>query len=140
MKRVLLLVFTASILFACKDKKADKEKTILTKDDYSKTSTTTENKQKAGDEMENKQSKTDNGETSAKVSNWPQSEKNGFMRSCENKAMEGGASRELASSYCECMMGKMERAYPDIYEAAKLNQSQVDAFTNKNRKDCLEEH
>lgn len=131
MKKIILLFLAAGILVACKDKNAGKEKNTLTKDDYSKTTTT-------GDKEAKKETgtETETGGTET-VSNWPQSEKDGFMRSCENSAMKGGSSQELAESYCSCMMEKMEKKYPDINELIKLSEEQIGAFTDANKNDCL---
>ncbi|HRF17172.1 MAG TPA: hypothetical protein PK977_03355, partial [Chitinophagaceae bacterium] len=70
-------------------------------------------------------------------SGWPQSEKDSFISSCVREAMKGGRSREVASSYCQCMMEKMEAEYPDINKAAKLTNDEIEKVMMKYRDGCL---
>lgn len=83
------------------------------------------------------------GNTNTNISaaaGWPQSERDGFISSCVTNAMKQGRSRAVSQSYCDCMLDKMESLYPDINEAAKLTDAQVDRIIAKYRDGCLEEH
>lgn len=140
MKQLLLAVFTTGLLFACKDSKSDKEKINREKDDYSKSGKTESTTEKAGNETGSKSSQTGSDESSAsssKTASWPQSERDGFLSSCEKSALKSTTDKSLAESYCQCMMEKMEKAYPDINDAVKLTRAEVEKFTNDNREDCL---
>lgn len=121
MKKLLMILMAFSLLTACKDKKeADAKKTeTKSADDY-----------RSGD------NKTDNTNNFS-GSGWPQSEKDSFISSCVREAMKGGRSREVASSYCQCMMEKMEAEYPDINKAAKLTNDEIEKVMMKYRDGCL---
>lgn len=71
---------------------------------------------------------------------WPQVERTGFMTNCVKNAVAGGRSRLVANSYCECMLDIMESLYPDINDAGRLTESQVESIANKYKDRCLEEH
>jgi hypothetical protein len=71
---------------------------------------------------------------------WPQSERDGFISSCVTNAMKQGRSRAVSQSYCDCMLDKMESLYPDINDASRLTDAQVDRIIAKYRDGCLEEH
>lgn len=141
MKQFLLAVLTTGLLFACKDNKTDKEKINREKDDYSKSGKTENAATKTTDETGSQSAKTGTDASSSgssSTASWPQSEKDGFMRSCERSALKSTTDKGLAERYCQCMMEKMEKAYPDIYEASKLPREEIEKFTNANREDCLD--
>jgi hypothetical protein len=73
-------------------------------------------------------------------SGWPQVERRAFITSCEKKAIAGGRDKYTAQSYCACMLEKMEGDYPDINDASRLTERQVEAIVNKYKDGCLEEH
>ena len=81
----------------------------------------------------------DDDKSNYAVRGWPQVERDGFMTNCEKNAIKAGQSRLVAQSYCECMLDKMETLYPDINDAAKLTESQLDRVITKYRAKCLEE-
>ncbi len=99
-------------------------------------------KPSVNDDNSNLSSKTsmDEPNNSETVVVGPQSERRGFIKSCEREAMGGGKDKLTAQSYCQCMLEKMETRYPDIKVAAKLSMQQINEFGEKNRADCLEEH
>lgn len=151
MRKLLILLLAAGLFTACKDNKAPKEKNNRDKDDYrsgektdketgDKTSTDyTEDKEKTGPGDES------SGDATEKMDNtvaqgWPQSERRAFIKSCEREATAAGRSTLVAASYCQCMLDKMESAYPDIKKAAKLTMEEVQQFGAKYREACLEEH
>ncbi len=74
------------------------------------------------------------------ASNWPESEKNSFLSNCEAKAVSGGTSRAVAQSYCQCMLDKLEAVYPDMNDAAKLTEADMDRFVTRYRNGCLGEN
>ncbi len=82
----------------------------------------------------------DEPDNSGTAAGWPQSERRGFIKSCEKEAISTGTDRLTAQSFCQCMLDKMEARYPDIKVAAKLSEEQVNQFGTQNRADCLEEH
>lgn len=153
MKKLVILLMTFNLFAACdsnskgKDK-YDRDKSSVDareKDDYrnsdnkanadnSKPSVSNDNSSLGAKTINDEP---DNNETMA---GWPQSERRGFMKSCEREAMGTGSDRLTAQSYCQCMLDKMEALYPDIKVAAKLTREQLNQFGMKNRANCLEEH
>lgn len=143
MKKFLIILMAFSLLTACKDKKeADAKKTeTKSADDYRSGDNKTGDDNKGKDDKDNTgvtddQNKTDNN-TNFSGGGWPQSEKDSFISSCVREAMKGGRSREVASSYCQCMMEKMEAEYPDINKAAKLTNDEIEKVMMKYRDGCL---
>jgi hypothetical protein len=147
MKKILIVLMAFSVLAACKDKKESPEKKTETKstDDYrsgdDKTGNTgkgdAENKDNDNTGLSGDDNKTKDN-TSLSGTGWPQNEKDSFISSCVREAMKGGRSREVASSYCQCMMEKMEAQYPDINEAARLTDEEIERVMMKYRDGCLE--
>lgn len=143
MKKLLVILMAFSLLTACKDKKeADAKKTeTKSADDYRSGDNKTGDDNKGNDDKEKSgvsddKNKTDNN-TNFSGSGWPQSEKDSFINSCVKEAMKGGRSREVASSYCQCMMEKMEAEYPDINKAASLTNDEIEKVMMKYRDGCL---
>ena len=153
MKKLIILLIIASLFTACdsdskgKDK-YDRDKSsadVREKDDYRNSDDKTNadsKKPSVNDDNSNLSSKTSTDETdnNETATGWPQSERRGFIKSCEREAMEAGRDKLTAQSYCQCMLDKMEASYPDIEMAAKLTMQKVQEFSEKNRADCLEEH
>jgi hypothetical protein len=71
---------------------------------------------------------------------WPQSERDGFINSCVTNAMKKGQTRSISQSYCDCMLNKMESLYPDINDAARLSEDEVDRIIARYKDGCLEEN
>ncbi|MCX6316166.1 MAG: hypothetical protein NTW29_02670 [Bacteroidetes bacterium] len=80
------------------------------------------------------------GEVSNTGSNWPQSEKDGFISSCVGSAMKKGKSRAVSQSYCDCMLNRIESLYPDYKQASNLTDAEVDRIIEKYKDGCLEEN
>jgi len=153
MKKLILLLATASLFTACdsdskgKDK-YDREKSSAEgreKDDYrSSDNKANSDNPKTSDNADNNnldtRTGTDEPNNSGTVAGWPQIERNGFINSCEKRAIAEGSDRLTAQSYCQCMLDKMEDRYPDINVVAKLTRSELTQFTIQNKADCLEEH
>jgi len=58
---------------------------------------------------------------------WPQSEKDAFISNCVTNAMAKGNGRSLAQNYCDCMLNKMETLFPDINDAARLTDEDLES-------------
>ncbi len=143
MKKFLIILLAFSLLTACKDKKeATTKKTESTStDDYRSGDNKTGDDKKGNNDKDNggvsdDNNKTDN-DTNFSGGGWPQNEKDSFISSCVREAMKGGRSREVASSYCQCMMEKMEAEYPDINKAAKRTNDEIEKVMMKYRDGCL---
>jgi hypothetical protein len=68
---------------------------------------------------------------------WPSEDKDGFMSECVNAA-KANMSEEKAKNYCECMLYKIEKKYPNIKAMPEVN----DAFLSSPEfkqwaKDCI---
>ena len=50
---------------------------------------------------------------------WPANERKEFLTSCVNSA-KASLGETKATNYCECMMFKIEKLYPDPNDAAKI--------------------
>ena len=132
----MVLAFSVA---ACNNDKTGKNQnsTNREKDDYSKNN--------SGDNNDEKKDEVKTGDNENAVNKtmrgWPQSERDGFMSSCEKNAMAGGTiNKELAESYCACMLKKMEILYPDIEEAAKLTNEDLETPAMKRMAaDCLKQ-
>ena len=69
---------------------------------------------------------------------WPQSERETFISNCVKEAMAKGNSRSVAQNYCDCMLNKMESLFPDINDAAKITDEDLESPTMKKMiSDCL---
>ena len=142
MKKFLIVLLSFSLLFSCKDKKdADKDKTEnREKDDYQKKDDDKNSDEKTADFKtdENKTDENENDDTNFSTKKeWPQSERDAFVTSCVREAVKGGNSRSLAQRYCDCMLVKVEGAYPDINEAARLTDKDLEDILSKYRDGCL---
>lgn len=143
MKKLLIILMAFSLLTACKDKKEAHARKTETKstDDYRSGDNKTGDENKGKDDKDNTgltddKNKTDHN-TNFSGGGWPQSERDSFISSCVTQAMKGGSSKALASSYCQCMLEKMEAQYPDINKAAKLTDDEIQAVMMKYKDGCL---
>ena len=73
------------------------------------------------------------------MTGWPQSERDAFIANCVSHAMqEGTISKTVAQNYCDCMLNKMETLYPDVQDAGKLTEEELNSpAMEKMAKDCL---
>lgn len=155
MKNVLIVLLVFGLLGSCKSKEDSKENKTenKVKDDYQsgdekmdkadndeKTETDYKEKTNANaDELdEDGNSKADiesiNGQDD---SEWPQSERDAFMTNCVREAVKAGRTRSVSQRYCDCMLVKIEGMYPDINDAAKLNNADIKRITDKYAPGCL---
>ncbi|HEX4877726.1 MAG TPA: hypothetical protein VFV31_13710 [Chitinophagaceae bacterium] len=149
MKKLLLFLLAFSLLTACKNDKgggAKKTETQATddyrsgdeknKDDKTKTE---ENKepQKNGDDLTTGEKNETDDNTNMGAGGWPETEKSSFITSCVREAMKNGNSRSVSTSYCQCMLEKLEAMYPDINEAAKLSDTELERVMMKYKDGCL---
>jgi hypothetical protein len=149
MKKILIVLMALSLVIACKnDKNAGSKKTETpAADDYRSGTdnkdkkTTEEVKEKdnsGGDELiEEKRDNDDNNMKSA--GGWPESEKTSFITSCVREAMKNGNSRQVSTSYCQCMLEKLEAKYPDINEAAQLSEIELEQVMTRYKDGCLKQ-
>lgn len=49
---------------------------------------------------------------------WPSTERDAFLKSCIEQAHNLGEQK--ARNYCECMLYKMEKLYPNVEDASKV--------------------
>lgn len=81
---------------------------------------------------------TDDHNNNSGVSSWPQSERDAFKTNCEKNAIAGGSSSTVAQSYCACMLIKMENLYPNVEDAGKLTEKDLETPEMKKMiNDCL---
>jgi hypothetical protein len=141
MKRLSLILLSASFFVACNN---DKGKTSATdKDTTSKSTTQTTTTSTTPPPANNSDttSPTDPGNTTpgyTSTGRWPVSEVNAFVTNCVSSAVGGGMDRPLALRYCECMQVKLETMYPDVKEASLLTDEDMQSPAMKRIiKDCL---
>lgn len=151
MKRLLILVLAASLFTACNNKA--KTSTTRDKDDYSKQDTTKADKDKGMDKdntnnkdnnkdnnNDNNNNSSNNGDnnTTSSGGGWSSSEVDAFVTNCVSSAVGGGMQQSRASSYCTCMEKKLETLYPDVNDAGKLTEEDMNSPSMKRLvKDCL---
>jgi len=72
------------------------------------------------------------------VGTWTKANRDEFLNSCTNAAKEGlGADK--AKNYCECMLFKMEKIYPNPDDAAKVSSEDLKTDYWKNLiKSCID--
>lgn len=69
---------------------------------------------------------------------WPANERTEFLNSCVNSA-KANLGETKAKNYCECMMFKIEKIYPDANEAAKITAEDFKTdYWQKLIKGCLD--
>jgi hypothetical protein len=81
-----------------------------------------------------------NNNTGLANNGWPEVEKTSFTKNCVTNAMAGGQTKLVAEGYCDCMLSKMQQLYPDINDAGKLTEAQINRIAAKYAAGCLEEH
>lgn len=140
MKKILVLLMTLGLFVAaCNNNKAGKNQNSNNreKDDYGKSDNTNKNDEKMSEG--NTVNKVDDNTNNAMMSGWPQVERDAFITNCVTNAMQGGTiSRTVAQNYCDCMLNKMETLYPDIQDAGKLTEEELNSPSmQKMAKDCL---
>lgn len=59
-----------------------------------------------------------------KAIKWPQEEIKAFKESCIENA-KGGIGEEKAVKYCDCMLEKVMKKYPDINDAEKMTMGET---------------
>lgn len=153
MKKVLIVLMAFGLLVSCKSKGDSKEiKTEnKTKDDYQSGDDKMDKSDKTDADFKeknnnNQDEKDEDGNSKADVESitgqdnsdgWPQSERDGFMTNCVREAVKAGRSQSVSQNYCDCMLGKIEGMYPDINQAAKLNDADIKRITDKFAAGCL---
>jgi hypothetical protein len=69
---------------------------------------------------------------------WSDEDRKAFMTSCVDVA-KNTLGEGKAKSYCECMLYKVEKKYPNSADAAKLNEEELaKPAWQKAAKDCME--
>ncbi len=148
MKKLFIALMAIAILVSCKDKKnsGDKKTENRETDDYQKKDVDKKDEDKTADfknednddngKMDDLE-KNDDKTSFSGAKEWPQSERTSFVTSCIREAVNGGTSRPIAQKYCDCMLIKVEGLYPDINEAANLNDQQLENIITRFRDECL---
>lgn len=144
MRKLLILFFATSLFVACNNNKDDRRSTRdrdRERDDYrskddekgdDRRNTDYKDDQKNPEDRDsretddNNRSRDDDRKSNDGITTsdgWPSSERVAFVKECVPAAEKKGLTYSQASDYCECMQKKIERAYPDINEAAKIDMS-----------------
>jgi len=157
MRKLALYLFAAFLLTSCdnlktKGKSAEddteestskkKKKKVIDEDEESadEEETTTKKKKLTDDEEDEvtDNSREDESDYSSKKNakysdGWSKAEKNVFMSNCSGEAAKSmGESR--AESYCPCMMGKLEKRYPDAKTIDEMSEKDMTDLA----RDCLQ--
>ncbi len=129
MRKFWMLFLALGLITACnnkgKDKPADK---TGAKDTVAK---------------DNKDSKDDNAprdeqkDNTTTVTGWPQNERDDFMNNCVPAAEKNGVTNDVATRYCQCMLDKIEAKYPDVNQAARLTDEELQDVMKQYRDGCL---
>lgn len=82
------------------------------------------------------------GKSSASTSSgWSRKDQLDFVNSCVREAKRGGMEDLDAQSYCDCMQYKIEKLYPDINDANKLTEADLNSPSMKKMiRDCKMEN
>jgi hypothetical protein len=63
---------------------------------------------------------------------WTQADREEFRVGCQNSCVKGDTSKATpCDTYCRCMTGELEKAYPDARDLVKANQTQDPVFTQR---------
>jgi hypothetical protein len=142
MKKIFILLMAFGFFIAaCNNNKTAKNQNSNNreKDDYGKSENRDNIDEKKNEE--NTMNKADDNNANSMVSGWPQVERDAFISNCVRTAMGNGKSRSVSQNYCDCMLNKMETLYPDIQEAAKLTDEELNSpAMEKMAKDCLRDN
>ena len=69
---------------------------------------------------------------------WPETEIQSFVKACVVKAQKNGLEYLDAQSYCDCMQYKIEQLYPNIADAARITEADLETPAMKKLiKGCL---
>jgi hypothetical protein len=147
MKKLFALLIVVGLLgFACNNNKTSKNlnSNNREKDDYGKSGNRNNDDVKKNDETsgekpdENTVEKPDENTGNSLLSGWPQAERDAFKTNCEKNAVGGGISVTLAKNYCDCMLNYMESQYPNVLDAGKLTDEDLETPEMKKIiKECL---
>lgn len=132
-----MLLFAVSLFVACNNKKEDSRdrRAKREKDDYRskdddsrsrdddrdsrKTDYKDDRDNNSGDEDKFSVDRED--DRTSTVKKWPQYEIKVFIDNCAREAQNKGLTRSQAMQYCECMQEGIEKLYPDVDDAAKID-------------------
>ena len=141
MKKFFLFALAAFLLTSCDNFKGSSNK----EDETEEEEKPKKKKKKAGDEEEdtnndedennNEDENTDNEEDTDNEDDtdndedtdsrgWSSSDRSQFMNTCVSESQRN-LSESQARSYCSCMMGKLEKKYPNSDDAKNLTQSDL---------------
>ncbi len=80
-------------------------------------------------------------EQSSSSSGWSRKDELDFVNSCVREAKKGGMEELDAQSYCDCMQYKIEKLYPNINDASRLTERDLQSPSMKKMiEDCKMEH
>jgi hypothetical protein len=128
MKKLMIFFLAVSLFAACNNDKngkdrydRDREKSSREKDDYRNS----DDDKSSRDDSRTDDRKTDDTENTGH--NWPASEINAFLTNCESN---GAAIRDQGfdpAKYCNCMMVKVQELYPDVKDAARITEADMES-------------
>jgi hypothetical protein len=127
MKKLLILFFATSLFVACNNNKKDDRRSDRDrereKDDYRTVDDEKESDRDADYKDDRRKDDSYEKETEKDYSSggWSSADVRSFVSECVPEAAKNGLTREQATEYCECMQVKIERMYPDINDAAKID-------------------
>lgn len=136
MRKLLILVLSAGILFSCNNNKtADKKENAA--------DTLTDKSKEDNGKLDRNSGKyddvVDDDEEGNKVpddpNNWSSLDVQIFVKSCVNTAVDGGMQKKMAEDYCNCMQKKLEARYPNSEDVSNFKQDSPEA--KKMALDCL---
>lgn len=153
MRKFLLYFVAVFMLASCDNLKAknsesdEKEKTSKKikkplddeeDEDQEEDDTRSKKKKKAKDDEEyindedNSEDEDESNYRKSSSKGWSSAEKNTFMSTCVDGA-KSSMGQSKATSYCNCMMDKIEEIYPDANDAEKMDQQKMMEMAQ----DCL---
>ena len=129
MKKLLILFFATSLFVACNNNKKDDRRSDRDRDrerdDYRSRDDEKENdrdRDRDADYNDDNKRKDDSyDKDDSRSTGWSAKDVRDFVSECVPAAAKNGLTNAQATDYCECMQQKIERQYPDINDAARID-------------------
>lgn len=141
MKKLLFIFLAFGLFIACNNDKGvnRKDRSDRYQDDYrNRNDESDKNKDNSNDDrdrnnnMDDPKKDMNNNEADAPVDNdrtansggkWGSAEEEAFSTNCVSSAVSSGLARSRAQNYCDCMLQKIERKYPNPADAVELDEN-----------------
>ena len=143
MRQLFIFLLACSLFTACNNDKGparDRSNNSRDRDDYrsddkKNSSDYSDDDRKSNNDRENTSNddRTDDRNTSS--SGWSSTERSQFVNSCVSSAVSGGMEQSVADHYCNCMLDKLEKIYPNANDAGGLDVNSSEM--QKMIRDCL---